>query len=399
MGRRERPAPARGERPAPVSVGRPRSGGPRRVALLCRALRAEGVNCSLPESVTALRALPWLEARDVEDVRLGLRAVFCSSPRDFGAFERCFWSWWEERRDPVSSARTHTAAAPAASQSRVLPAAPAVRGGRADQARPGETTEREDGSLGMAYSPLESLARRGFASVTEDELRALDAWIDRLLLRLATRRSRRLEPGGRRGAVDVRRTLRRAARHEGELIRLARRRRRRDPPRLVALCDVSGSMERYSRFLLQFLLGCARARDIQTFAFSTRLTHLTPWLARTRIDHALTEMRSRGWSSGTRIGACLEEFVEGYGARLLGRRTIVIILSDGLDQGEVAPLERAMRGLKRRARRVIWLNPLLESSRYAPEARGMQAALPFVDHFAAGHSLEALRRLPHLLRL
>jgi uncharacterized protein with von Willebrand factor type A (vWA) domain len=158
-------------------------------------------------------------------------------------------------------------------------------------------------------------------------------------------------------------------------------------------------MERYSRFLVRFLLATGRARDIETFAFSTRLTHLTPWLSRTHVDRALEELRARGWSSGTRIGECLETFLARHGRAMLGQRTLVVILSDGLDQGEVEPLERSMRQIQRRARRVIWLNPLLESSGYAPEARGMRAALPYIDDFASGHNLAALRKLPELLRL
>jgi uncharacterized protein with von Willebrand factor type A (vWA) domain len=158
-------------------------------------------------------------------------------------------------------------------------------------------------------------------------------------------------------------------------------------------------MERYSRFLVRFLLATGRSRDIQTFAFSTRLTHLSPLLSRTRVDRALSELRARGWSSGTRIGECLETFLRLHGRAMLGQRTLIVILSDGLDQGEVEPLERSMRQIQRRARRVIWLNPLLESSRYAPEARGMRAALPYIDEFASGHNLAALQRLPELLRL
>jgi uncharacterized protein with von Willebrand factor type A (vWA) domain len=138
---------------------------------------------------------------------------------------------------------------------------------------------------------------------------------------------------------------------------------------------------------------------METFAFSTRLTRLTPWLSRTRIDDALIALRARGWSSGTRIGESLEAFLHGYGRTMLGQRTVVVILSDGLDQGEAEPLVRAMRSIQRRSRKLIWLNPLLESSRYAPEARGMRAALPYVDEFASGHSLEALARLPEMIRL
>lgn len=370
---------------------------PERVAGLCGRLRSAGLECALTESTTALETCAHIDWTEAEEVRLGFRSVFCSGRAELETFERCFWPWWhgEEPETRASTVGTDKAAS-----TPVLTAAAS-----AHEAEPlprdagAEAPSEEPSAIGTLYSPSEELARRPFRSVDEDELRAIDAWIDQLMLTLAARRSRRLEPGGRRGVVDVRRTLRSAVRHDGELMRLVRKRRRLDRPRLVVLCDVSGSMERYSRFLLRFLLGCGRAQDIQTFAFSTRLTHLTPWLAETAIDPALAQLRARGWSSGTRIGDCLETFVQRYGGRMLGQRTLVLILSDGLDQGEVEPLERAMRRIQRRSRKILWLNPLLESSRYAPEARGMRAALPFVDHFHSGHSLDALRDLPRILHL
>ncbi|MYC89429.1 MAG: VWA domain-containing protein [Gemmatimonadales bacterium] len=376
---------------------------PERVVDLGRRLRGEGMACALSESTTAVAALPHLDTEDAEEVRAGLRAAFCSSAADLEIFEHCFPAWWRGGRSS-SAVEDLLSRAASGRGDRPAPGAPsgpdglaAARGDFWEQA----TDERDfrERPIGAVYSAAHSLARRSFASIGDEELREVDAWLERLMVRLSTRRSRRLEPGGRRGPIDVRRTLRSLVAHEGELVRLARRRRRHVPPQLVVLCDVSGSMERYSRFLLRFLLGCGRARDIQTFAFSTRLTHLTPWLAGEEIDPALDRLRARGWSSGTRIGECLETFVTRHGQRMLGRRTLVIILSDGLDQGEVEPLRRAMGWIQRRARRVIWLNPLLESSRYAPEARGMRTALPYVDYFQSGHSLEALRTLPGLLRL
>ncbi len=377
---------------------------PERVVDLGRRLRAEGLGCALSESTTALAALPHLDVADVEDIRAGLRAAFCSSAADIDIFERCFPAWWSDGRPPSAVEDLLSKAAAGRGAQPPLRASTADGGlaafGRDDAARHARDDEEpRERPIGAAYSAAHSLARRSFASIGEEELREVDAWLEQLMVRLSTRRSRRLEPGGRRGPIDVRRTLRSLVAHEGELVRLARRRRRHVPPQLVVLCDVSGSMERYSRFLLRFLLGCGRAREIQTFAFSTRLTHLTPWLAGEEVDPALDRLRARGWSSGTRIGECLETFVSRYGRRMLGRRTLVIILSDGLDQGEVEPLQRAMSWVQRRARRVIWLNPLLESSRYAPEARGMRTALPYVDYFQSGHNLEALRALPGLLRL
>ncbi|HKK08229.1 MAG TPA: VWA domain-containing protein, partial [Gemmatimonadota bacterium] len=191
-----------------------------------------------------------------------------------------------------------------------------------------------------------------------------------------------------------------AIRHEGELVRLARRVRREERPRIVLLCDVSGSMERYSRFLVRFVLALSRADDVAAFAFSTRLLRLRPG-RRARPAQAAEALAEQmeAWPGGTRIGPSLESFVREHGRRLLGRRTVVVILSDGLDRGDPAPLARAMRALHRRARKVIWLNPLLESDSYEPEARGMKAALPYVDEFAPGHSLEALRDLARMIRL
>jgi hypothetical protein len=376
---------------------------PERVVDLGRRLRGEGVACALSESTAAFATLPHIDTEDVEDVRAGLRAAFCSSAADLEIFERCFPAWWREGRpssaveDLLSKAASDRGARPPPGASG--PDGTAAVGPDEFGERAREEPDSPERPIGAVYSAAHSLARRSFASIGDEELREVDRWLERLMVRLSTRRSRRLEPGGRRGPIDVRRTLRSLVAHEGELVRLARRRRRHVPPQLVVLCDVSGSMERYSRFLLRFLLGCGRARDIQTFAFSTRLTHLTPWLAGEEIDPALDRLRARGWSSGTRIGECLEAFVTRHGRRMLGRRTLVIILSDGLDQGEVEPLRRAMGWIQRRARRVIWLNPLLESSRYAPEARGMRTALPYVDYFQSGHSLEALRTLPGLLGL
>ncbi|MDH3732250.1 MAG: VWA domain-containing protein [Gemmatimonadota bacterium] len=363
------------------------------VGRLCLALRAEGLGVALSESVLAGHCVRSLDRDDEWDIFNGLRAAFCSSEGDLPVFDRCFWQLWGETLASSTEQRAVGTEGP------VGPGQPEGGAGPELAERATEPSDLRSEAFGSAYSAAEHLTRRSFADVSDQELRELDAWIERLMLRLSTRRSRRMEPGGRRGPVDLRRSAASAVRTEGEWVRLLRRRRRRDPPRLVVLCDVSGSMERYSRFLVRFLLATGRAREIETFAFSTRLTHLTPWLVRSRVDDALAELRARGWSSGTRIGESLETFLRLHGRSMLGQRTLVVILSDGLDQGEVEPLERAMREIQRRARRVIWLNPLLESSRYAPEARGMRAALPHVDVFASAHNLAALRELPDLLRL
>jgi uncharacterized protein with von Willebrand factor type A (vWA) domain len=203
-----------------------------------------------------------------------------------------------------------------------------------------------------------------------------------------------------RGGVDLRRSFRRAVGTGSEFLLLARRNRAVEEPRLVVLCDTSGSMDPHTRFLLTFILSLRRAaRRTEVFAFNTELTRLTPWLSPGKIGPTLDRLAAGvpDWSGGTRIGACLAEFVARHGRELLDGRTVVVILSDGLDRGDPAQLAGAMRAIGARSRRVIWLNPLLGDSRYRPLARGMEAALPYVDHLAPAHNLESLERLLTLL--
>lgn len=377
---------------------------------LARMLRGEGVPCTLAASVAACEALPHLDLGDPVDVYLGLRAVYLEDAEHEEAFARCFWTLWRGRSEgegPGPGRRGDEGEGRGDRPEHRGEGEPA--GERVgDRPRPLLRRLREDAGAGSpgetrpaAWSPMESLSRRSFATLSEREVRDLDRLFDRLALRLATRRSRRYRPARRRGRTDIRRSFRHALQHDGEMLRLARRRRRVERPRVVLLCDVSGSMERYSRFLVRFILAAGRKRDVETFVFGTRLTRLTPWLSARPVGEVLAELGGRipDWSGGTRIGEALETFVEAYGRTLLGSKSVVVILSDGLDRGEIEPLERAMARIHRRARKVIWLNPLLESPEYAPEARGMKAALPHVDEFAPGHSLEALRALTEMIRL
>ena len=244
------------------------------------------------------------------------------------------------------------------------------------------------------------LRRKPFDECSARDLARLEKVLDRLLVTLRARRSRRLVPTRGRGAVDLRRSFRRALATRGEFVALARRVREIDQPRLVVLCDTSGSMDPHARFLLGFVLALRRvAKRSEIFSFNTQLTRLTPLVAPGGIGRVLDRLADGvpDWSGGTRIGECLARFVADYLRWTVTSRTDVIILSDGLDRGDPEVLADAMRSIRSRARRVIWLNPLLGDARYEPTARGMAAALPHVDHFASAHNLESLERLALLL--
>ncbi|MBI4593764.1 MAG: VWA domain-containing protein, partial [Candidatus Rokubacteria bacterium] len=217
--------------------------------------------------------------------------------------------------------------------------------------------------------------------------------------RLARRLSRRRRPVARRGRLDLRRTLR-ANLSRADLIELRYRQRKRRKVRLVLLCDVSGSMDLYSRFLLQFLFAIQHVfARVETFTFSTRLTRVTDHQrARSngQVLRRLTEVRD--WSGGTRIGESIAQFNREW-PHLVDRRTIVIVLSDGWDTGEPELLAAELLRIRRRAGRLVWLNPLLGNPSYEPLTRGMAAALPLLDDFAAAHNLAALRDLARTLTL
>jgi uncharacterized protein with von Willebrand factor type A (vWA) domain len=356
-------------------------------------LRQRGVRATLADEVDAAGALEIVDLFDMDEVGRALRVTFKVRPGDVAAFEDAFAeafldrpSLQPPRRPRPERARAVTARSPAGAVARAASAP--------------EPARSAPGAGVPDYSPEALLRSKPFEALSERELAAMDRVLRRLVVRLARERSRRLVPERGRGLVDLRRSLRGSVGTRGELLRLARRARAVEEPRLVLLCDTSGSMETHTRFLLTFAVALRRAaRRVEVFAFNTALTRLTPWLQPGK--PALTLARVAGgvpdWAGGTRIGECLEEFVRQYAARCIGPRTVVVIVSDGLDRGEPDALIRAMHVIKSRARRVIWLNPLLGDPRYQPTARGMAAALPFVDRLAPAHNLESLERLASMV--
>jgi uncharacterized protein len=240
------------------------------------------------------------------------------------------------------------------------------------------------------------IARHDFKSFEADQLAEIRRAVQVIAQRLARRQARRYRATHRGQAIDLRRTFRRNIKYGGTIVELAKKRRKLRKPRIVLLCDVSRSMELYSKFLLQFIYTLQNALGkVESFVFSTRLTRVTEYFKANDIYCALERMAREvpDWAGGTRIGDSLWTFNRQWAARVLDRHTVVLILSDGLDSGQASALGAEMETLERHAARVIWLNPLLGDEGYRPMARTMRAALQHVSVFAPGHSLESLEAL------
>ena len=366
-----------------------------RLARFAGRLRERGVGVCLSDEIDGAAALLLVDLADRDEVRYALRTTLKVRRSDWDTFDELFRGFWAAEDTP---ARPREQPARARSDRRgPLP--------RLHWMQPIGVPEGEHGREAAAgdlpgYSADRLLRRKPFDDWCADDLSAMERLLARLARRLASRPSRRLVPVRGRGRVDLRRSFRRAVGTGGEFLSLARRARAVEKPDIVLLCDTSGSMDPHTRFLLTFALSLTRVvRRCEVFAFNTSLTRLTLWLTPGKIGPTLDRLAAGvpDWSGGTRIGASLDEFVTRYLDTLVSAKTVVVVLSDGLDLDGPAVLAGAMRAIRAKARKVIWLNPLLGDPRYRPEARGMKAALPFVEHFVPAHNLESLERLLPLL--
>ena len=367
-------------------------------------LRTAGLSLTIPELRDAVRSLEVIDLMDRDEVYLALRAALVTRVEETPAFDRCFEAFWrfhaEDGQGLDGLAGAPQMAAPedenppgsmsAAQEKESSVALDAWEEAGADEGDPLEVP---------GVSDHEVLMEQDFSTFPAEDLDEVARLTVLIARRLARRVSRRRRPTRRGGVLDLRRSMR-ANMMKGEIIELRRRERRRRKVRLVLLCDVSGSMDLYSRFLLQFLYALQNVFGrVETFTFATRLTRVTEHLKGPSYRLALRRLTEvRDFSGGTRIGESLQEFNREW-RHLVDRHTIVLLLSDGWDTGEPDVLASEMLTLKRLAGRVIWLNPLLGNPSYEPLTRGMAAALPLVDHFAAAHNLASLRDLASHLTL
>jgi uncharacterized protein len=360
------------------------------LARFAGVLREHGIQVGVGDEIDATKAVTLIDLFDRAEVQRALQIAFKIRPLDRAAFDALFRQFWALA--PVDGPLVEV---PDRTAGSTLPHGRATRdtGPLADHERPQQPATK-GGTPGYTRDVV--LRRKPFEECSARDLADMERLLARLVPRWAARRSRRLTPVRGPGPPDFRRSFRRAIGTGGEMLSLARRARAIEEPRVVVLCDTSGSMDLHVKFLLAFVLALKRvARTTEVFAFNTSLTRLTPWLMPGKISHTIDRLAIDvpGWSGGTRIGESLAEFVAKYQQQFVTGRSVVVIFSDGLDRGDTTMVAGAMRTLAAKARKIVWLNPLSGDPRYEPTARAMQAALPFIDRLAPAHNLESLERL------
>jgi uncharacterized protein len=362
-----------------------------------RSLRERGLGVTTQQMALLIDAIACVGVGDRDRVRDAVRAVLCTSAEALALVDDAFERFWRGTPAQTPDAKRK---APVPPPGRLPPADVAIarRLGR-DTEPPGPSSDRS-----RTWSAAETLRRKRFDRLTDEEAAALARLMSRAPLPVASRLTRRYTPATRGPQPDWLRTVRAAVRHDGELVERRWRRRERAPRPLVVLVDISGSMERYSRMMLTLLHALGRQRrgprrPLEVFVFGTRLTRLTHALRTRRVDEALANATDAvvDWSGGTRIGATLHAFNRQWSRRVLSRGARVAIVSDGWDQGEPDLVARELARLRRAARRVYWLNPLMDLPGYEARTAGLVAAAPHIDAMLPADTLhrleEALARI------
>lgn len=363
------------------------------IVAFCRFLREKGFVLGPREEADALAAMAITPVRDPERFRLTLRAVLPRSLKQQKLFDEMYPVYWRNLDRAVDSKVKDLAEEKdKASNKPKKQQAPSLQ--QIKDWLYGKPNE-EEAEL-ASYSPGEVLTYKDFSSFTEEDLEEVKKLIILVAKKLAAQFNRRFRTVPSSQNFDLRKTMRQNMRRGGEIVEMFFKQRKKRKVELVLLCDVSKSMDLYSRFLVQFIYAFQTVyKRIDTFVFSTSLHRISDQMQERTFYKALNKLSETvpGWSGGTQIGASLAEFVEDYGHKSLHKQSVVLIMSDGWDTGEPDVLAEAMKTIHKKAARVIWLNPLAGNPNYESTALGMSVAMPYIDVFASAHNIDSLRKV------
>lgn len=363
----------------------------------CHFARANGLVVGVKESLDSLRAAEAIGVTEPERFKFALRAVMCSSKRDWDLFEDIFDDYWSNQARNPRLKHGHETTKNFLEISSPLNGSGVPLIGQSDTA-----AVEGEGKAVLGATAHDHLKKTDFSQLTHTDLAELERISARLLEQMSLRLSRRMKTIVAQGKINLRRTIRHGISRGGDLIELYFRGRKLQQLKLVVVLDVSGSMNPYSIFFVRFAYALQKYfKRVDTFLFSTQLTEITSMLRTRHLRDALESLagHAAGWSGGTKIGDSLHELNLRHGRRLFSRDTVFMVLSDGWDTGDPEMLKAELSDIKLRVRKLIWLNPLLGMDDYQPITRGMSAALPYIDVFAPAHNLESLLNLETQLRM
>ncbi|MDE0297337.1 MAG: VWA domain-containing protein [Candidatus Poribacteria bacterium] len=380
----------------------------REIVGFCHLLKKMDINVTTTNQIGFCRSLEFIDIGQRDEFYHTARTNLIANESDRETFDLAFDLFWKYPRPALDQLRPDDDGTdgPSTDESSLRELADLVQDDDGDFAvnewLETNNEENEDQSAGdtIAYSPDDVLTQKDFSKLSPEEIEKARKAIAKFAALLATKLSRRKEPATKGKTIDFRRSWRRNIAYGGETISLIHRRRKIKKNKILLLCDVSGSMDCYSKFLIQFIYGMQKEiREIEIAVFSTRLTNITGLLRRKGVEDGLREIAEvvPDWSGGTKIGESVIGFYREFARSFSANRSVVILISDGWDQGDADVLRRSMELLNRHAYKLIWLNPLLGSSGYQPVCRGIRTALPYVDYFLPAHNLESLVKLTKVL--
>lgn len=375
-----------------------------------RLLRANGIKVTPGQVMDFVNATGHVGIKDRARFKQAGEVCLVTRKEELEIFSRCFDAFWRSKRLQEEATDLPEMADLSAEAIEGLEEEGEEGSGEAQLSDEVEgmavEQEGDSGDVGdmddqdaesvLTYSQAEALRTKDFSEFTQEELDAARLLMRKLKWEIGMRRSRRKVGAPKGRYIDARRTMRRSLQTAGVPLKISERKIKYKPRALIVICDISGSMDRYSRLLLQFIHTIENdMAKVEAFVFGTRLTRVTRLLKKRPIDEAITRVSRevQDWAGGTRIGESIETFNQEYARRVLRNGAVVLIISDGWDRGDPALLGNEMSRLQRSCYRLIWLNPLLGSPRYQPLTRGMQAAMPFIDDFMPVHNLESLELL------
>jgi uncharacterized protein len=354
--------------------------------------RRKGLNVGIEETLTTFKTFDYGIFENQAVFYFTLKTLFCTTKEDIPIFDEIYKIYWQadQKKDKTQSVVKKQGAEK--KEKNVLVAMGEGESENED--------ENEDTKTVTGANAISRLRKTDFSQVAEIDNALLEAIAEQLWREMSKRLKRRMKSSSKNETVDIRRTIRASLQHGGDPIELVFKGKKPKKTRLVVLLDVSGSMDKYSFFLLRFICSLqSYFEKVESFIFSTELRYITEFIKQKGLENTLNllSQKADNWSSGTKIGLCLKDFNDNYAKTMLSRSSFVIILSDGLDTGDKGIIESEMQAIQRRTKRLIWLNPLKNMQGYEPTARGMSEAFPHINVFESGHSLDSLLELEKFL--